>query len=154
MKQSCTIYSPRETYHSINSIWDNLSYSEPNVEVSENELGGITLQTETGTLELYFDEYREGGDDFSSLILGTRNYFNVIETTHQEIKDNLLRSITKCKAAIGVGAEPPFTEMDERLDIVFGIAEMLDGIIFNNSEMLDKKGSLILDKTGNSELNG
>ena len=131
MKQSCTIYTQTNDYQDIDSIWKDLSYEDSEVKTSKNNFGGIIVQAETGTLELYFDEYREGGDDFSSLILGTRNYFNVIETTHQEIKDNLLRSITKCKAAIGVGAEPPFTEMDERLDIVFGIAEMLDGIIFN-----------------------
>ena len=99
MKQSCTIYSSKENYQSINSLWKDLSYSESSVELSENELGGITLQTKTGTLELYFDRYKEGGDEFSGLILGTRNYFNQVETTHQAIKDNLLKFINSMQSS-------------------------------------------------------
>ena len=152
MKQSCTIYSQKENYRNISSIWEDLSYDESEIRLEDNESGIVTCKTASGNLELCFKEYKESADEFSHLILGTHNYFNQTETTNEKIKDNLLNFISRCRIAIGVGAEPSFTETDERLDIVFGIAELLDGIIFNGSEMIDKNGQLILDQSGNSEL--
>lgn len=152
MKQSCTIYSRIESYQNITSIWEALSDNNSEVSLRENESGGVILKTISGRLELSLKKYEQSGDDFSHLILGTHNYFNQVETKYEKAKNNLLNSISQSKIAIGVGAEPSFTETDERLDIVFGIAEMLDGVIFNGSEMIDKDGQLILDKSGDSEL--
>jgi len=62
----------------------------------------------------------------------------------------LLDFILSCETAIGIVAEPEFKEDDERLDAIFAIAELMDGYIFNGSEMLDKNGEIVLSAEADS----
>jgi hypothetical protein len=85
------------------------------------------------------------------MILGAHNYFRQIETENAGTQKNLADFILGCQSAVGIVAEPEFSGEDERLDIVFEIAERLDGVIFNGADMIDKKGRLILGGDGESE---
>lgn len=87
------------------------------------------------------------------MILGTWNFFDNIETKYEKQQKELVNRILSRNSAVGVLADPEFTKTDKRLDFVFSLAELFDGVIFNGSEMIDKKGRLILDQAGNSELN-
>lgn len=151
MKQSCTIYSKKSNYEDMTAIWKDAAFDKAGLQIYENDLGGISLQTSGNSLELYFKKQLNSGDSFSHLILGTYNYFKNIETTQHQSQKNLLDFILSCEIAIGVSAEPEFSELDERLDIVFAITELLDGAIFNGSEMINKNGKLILNLDGSSE---
>jgi hypothetical protein len=86
--------------------------------------------------------------------LGAHNYFRIIKTAQVAEQKRLLHIIARVEWAIGVIAEPEYTETDTRLDLVFDIAAHLDAVIFNGSGMIGKDGLMILDADGSSEVAG
>ncbi len=159
MVKNCTIYSSKE-YEEIlaylegdgmRDVSDGLSDMEV-PDKSDLEVKIFERNYFEGNLRVSLKKQFERGDSFSSLIRGTWNFFETIETKHKTQKKKLVNHILECKTAIGIRADPVFTLTDKRLDCVFRITEMCDGIIFNGSEMIDRNGNLILDKSGNTEL--
>ncbi len=159
MVKNCTIYSSKEyeeilTYlenDGMRDVSDGLSDMEV-PDKSDLEIKMFERNYFEGNLRISLKKQFERGDSFSHLIAGTWNFLETIETEHEAQKKKLTHRILECKTAIGIRAEPVFTLTDKRLDCVFRITEMCDGIIFNGSEMLDRNGELILDKDGNSEI--
>lgn len=148
MSQSCTIYLEK-AYSDVLTYLESLEMRE----IPDAEAKTFERKYFEGSLRVSLKKQVEAGDDFSGMILGTWNLFRDVETKHENRQNDLLNRILSANSAIGIAAHPEFTETDKRLDFVFGLAEMFDGIIFNGSEMLDKQGRLILDQAGNSELN-
>lgn len=148
MSQFCTIYVEK-AYSDVLTYLESLELRE----ISDAEVKTFERKYFEGSLRVSLKKQVEAGDDFSGMILGTWNFFRDIETKHESLQKDLLNRILFSNTAIGIAANPEFTETDKRLDFVFGLAEQFDGIIFNGSEMIDKKGRLILDQAGNSELN-
>lgn len=146
MSQSCTIYSQKNGFPDVAAL---LKKTEAGEFLLENETA--KLKTAAGNLRITLRKSARPGDEFSHLLLGTHNFFNQIETENAETQQNLANFILSCRTAVGIVAEPAFTEEDTRLDLVFEIAELLDGIIFNGSEMLNQRGELILGADGISE---
>ncbi len=89
------------------------------------------------------------GDEFSKLILGTLTFFRNVETTALENKQKVMKLISATRWAIGVVAEPGFVDEAGHFDCIFGIAERLEGLIFNGWGMVDANGLMVLDKDGN-----
>jgi hypothetical protein len=140
-------------------------YSKANYEVVLNYINNTELQEVTGeSLKTFSKIFAEGslrisinkrefaGDSFSGMILGTWNLFENIEAKNTVVQKELTAKILDSEVALGIVAEPDFTETDKRLDVIFDLAERFEGIIFNGAEMLDKKGRVILDNEGNSEI--
>jgi hypothetical protein len=160
MIQNCTIYSSK-SYEEILAYFESLKWRDVSDGVSDMEVPDKS-DIEIKMFERYFfDETLlrislkkefERGDSFSHLILGTWNFFETIETEHEAQKKELTHHILACKTALGIRADPEFTLTDKRLDFVFELMEMFDGIIFNGRAMLDKKGRVILDKDGKSAI--
>lgn len=148
MSQSCTIYLEKG-YSDILAYLESLEMRE----VSDSEVKTFERNYFEGSLRVSLKKQAYAGDGFSSMILGTWNFFRDVETKHENQQKDLLNRILSCQSAVGVAANPEFTETDKRLDFVFELARLFDGVIFNGSEMIDQKGRLILDQAGNSELN-
>jgi hypothetical protein len=148
MSNSCTIYSSKD-YNEILVYFEDIGFSD----VTDSE-GVKSFQRHfiEGTLRISLKQQIKRGDGFSSLIRGTCNFFDNIETKYEEQKKELTTRILSCKTAIGLVSEPEYVKDDKRADYIYKLAEMFDGIIFNGSEMIDKSGKLILDDEGNSEL--
>lgn len=148
MASSCTIYSSKD-YSEILNYFEEIGFKE----VTDSEVKSFQRHFFEGTLLISLKKQIERGDSFSSLIRGTWNYVENIETKYQEVQKDLANKILACQTAIGLVSEPEYTEDDKRADYIYKLAQMFDGIIFNGSEMIDKNGKLILDDEGNSELN-
>ena len=91
---------------------------------------------------------KEPGDKFSKLILSTHNYFRNIETTADTQKQLVLNHVSNTETIIGVIGEPIFSESDKHFELIFDIAKVSNGIIFNGKEMLDDDGYVILKDDG------
>jgi hypothetical protein len=116
-----------------------------------HEWDGVPIQTGGSSIKLSRWVRTEAGDPFCRMVLGTHNRFRTVRTDATEAQRRVLDSIADCKSAIGVVAEPEFDMYAGHLDLIFGIARELDGIIFNGSGMIDSDGKMILDLEGNSE---
>ncbi len=147
MSQACTIYSPRD----FQEVYDFLESTDI-VEVPDADTVSFEKTYVEGNLKIALKRQIERGDSFSSLLRGTWNYFDTISTDHTEQKNQLTNRILETNTAIGIVADPEFNDEDERLDLVFKLSELFDGVIFNGSMMLNKDGQVILDSEGNSDL--
>lgn len=97
----------------------------------------------------------EPGDSFSKLKLGAFDYFSRIATQHQSAKATALCRIESFETAIGVVLEPDATDQDDwRFDLIFSVAEISEGLIFNGSDLMDWTGRLLLGSDGSSEFEG
>jgi hypothetical protein len=107
-----------------------------------------------GSSTLTFSSLRRvaPGDQFSKLILGASTFFRRVETSAIKNKDHILKAISGSKMILGIVAEPKMMQEYGHFDLVFDIAEELEGIIFNGGGILNAQGLLILDGQGNSEM--
>jgi hypothetical protein len=147
MSQYRTIFSSK--------IFDEiLNYVEKTrlTKVKDSDLITFEANYPEGNLQLSIKKQIERGDSFSKLILGTHNFFRMIETRHKKLQEVLLKKISSCDATIGIVADSDFTETDERATFIYKLMEMFDGIMFDGQGMTDKNGKLILDYDGSSEL--
>jgi len=144
MTQSCTVYSPVVKHAEVLALVKRMARNGM-VEVtgSEGAWDRIRVVLDDGSLVLNSMQRREPGDEFSRLILGTHNFFRTLETDSPQ-KKKILDFLLSCQWAVGAVAEPEFNTEDERLDIIFAVAELLDGMIFNGSEMITSEGQPIL----------
>lgn len=92
------------------------------------------------------------GDSFSKLVLSMHNFFRMAETDATSNKNFVLGRIQNAKMMIGVVADPEFSEMDERLDCLWRIAEQLDAVIFNGDAMLNLQGQRIMTEIGDHDI--
>jgi hypothetical protein len=119
---------------------------------AEEKWEQIVISTTEGKIIFNSRQRKRPGDDFSRMILGAHNYFRNIKTRKVKQRQRILDLLGGCEMAIGVVADPEFTETDSRLDLVFAIVRRLDAMIFNGSGMIDKDGAMILDSDGSSEV--
>ncbi len=146
MSKACTIYT-RRNYQDVYDYLVEEAFHDVSDDVTTFERSYFE-----GNIRISLKQEVERGDDFSKLLMGTWNYFEQIETKHTDQKSALTKRILETETAIGIVAEPEFEEEDKRLDLIFRLTDMFDGIIFNGSGMLDKEGQVILDSDGDSEV--
>lgn len=88
---------------------------------------------------------------FLQMKQGMYGFFAQIETSHEKVKQKLLLQITTVNVAVGIAASK---EIDEELfrRIITVAGEVLGIVFLPSGDMLDKQGSLILNTSGESEL--
>lgn len=148
MSNSCTIYSSRD-YAEILNYFEDLGFEDVS---DSDDVKSFQRHFFEGDLRISLKRPIKRGDSFSGLILGTWNFIENIDTKYERQKKDLIKKISECKTVIGLVSEPNYVENDKRADYIYKLAEMFDGVIFNGSEMISKKGQLILDRDGNSNL--
>jgi len=152
MSDACTIYSTTVDYNKVREIIEAISSRPIKIigdagkwlEIEVNGKSKITFST--------MERIPGGFDEFSKLVLGTYSFFQHTKPISIGNKDRTLAAISKCQFAIGVVANPAFDEDEQHFDIIFAIAKVLNGLIFNGSGMIDENGLLVLDGDGNSDL--
>ena len=139
MAESCTIYCKVLNLEEIARLLHSHFPSS-----GQTTGDAMMVHRTDGSLRLTQKVFRERGDDFCRLLLGTHTFVDGMPCDDQVAKKALLNHIITCKLAIGVVAEPAF-DADERYNaVVFAIAKALDGVIFNGQEMLDANGATLL----------
>ncbi len=151
VSSSCTIYSPRLDFNTPLTILRH--YQGGHLEIKNAKGHWTTLTLITGESQIVFSSLwqQKPGDEFSRLILGTHNYFRMIGTQNKRLQNQLLHTIAATNMVIGVKAIPDFDESVGHFDLIFAIAETLDGMIFNGNGMIDYEGKMILDADGTTE---
>jgi hypothetical protein len=147
MNQYRTIFS-HKNYDEILNYLESIKLTE----VKDSDIRTFDINYKEGNLQISIRKQIERGDSFSKMILGTWNFLRNIETSYNNQKKELITRISECETAIGIVADSNFTETDERATFIYKLMEMFDGIMFDGQGMVDKKGKIILDYDGSSEI--
>lgn len=152
MSSKCTIFSPKLDFVGVIGFLKKHAAGQLEIKGSETVWEQIILRHGGSKLILNNLFRKEPGDSFSKLILGTHNFFHNINTFAFTQKEFVLRQVGNCQMALGMVGEPEFEEEAGHFDLIFGLADELDGMIFNGAEMLNSQGKTILSTDGFSEL--
>lgn len=142
--RSCTVYSPRAAYR---EIWEcvqlcGLPFS---TEGSVDRWDQIVVQDGPAVLTLRPLQRSAGGDRLSKILLGTINYFRQAPGP-EDRRRRVLEAVSRCQMIVGARAVPDYT--DGHLDLIFAVARVVDGLIFNGLEMLNFEGRTVLANDG------
>jgi hypothetical protein len=114
----------------------------------------MTVKSPDKTLVLTSLRRVRPGDEFSRLKLSLFGFFDRIKTPHKFLKKKLLNDISLVDLLIGVVAHPDAEGPDPRFDVIFAVAQSVDGMIFNGDAMLNSDGQIIVGSSGESEIAG
>ena len=141
-EQKCTIFASTPNYELVGST---VAKTAAGAQVSVgNKIGDkITVRSKTGALVINTQQKQFNGDEFSAMILGMYNLAEDSQDGEEKI-EKTQEFILNCKFALGIIANPAFSQTDERLDIVFNLAEKLNGLIFNGRRLLNYQGETVM----------
>ena len=92
------------------------------------------------------------GRQFNKTILGTGNFFKDVPIKKKDVRQGVLDHIYGTEVILGCTGEPSFAVDLGHYKLIFGIANVMGGLIFDGQGMLDAHGKLVLDKIGQSGL--
>ncbi len=143
MARSCTLICPTNEF----DLEEVLAKRAKNADSRETKAAG-TLVVRLGDVSLKFTvkQRKRPGDTFSHLILGFGTHFRDVRTKAKNNKKFVLQAIMNAKALIGVVANPHFNEKTD--EVVLGLAQALDALIFTGDALLHGNGQVVLDKKG------
>jgi len=98
------------------------------------------------TLTFTHDPSYYGEPNWSMQMAGMRNYFSGFPQT--ERKERALMLPSTFRFALGFLYSPDFEENDPRYDIIFAVAEQLDGVLFTPSGLRDAHGRILFAAGG------
>lgn len=94
------------------------------------------------------DYYSE--PNWSTQMSGMRGYFSRFPDTGR--KDRVLTLTTSFRFSLGTRFDPDFDpDGDPRLDVLFAVAEFLDGVLFTPSLLRDAQGRILFGAGGEAE---
>jgi hypothetical protein len=101
------------------------------------------------TLTFTHDPASHAEPNWSTQMSGMRGYFSRFPQT--ERKDRALMLTSTFRFSLGILFAPDYYEDDPRLDIVYAIAELLDGVLFTPSALHDAHGRVLFGAGGEQE---
>ncbi|MCI0463491.1 MAG: DUF4272 domain-containing protein [Gemmataceae bacterium] len=102
------------------------------------------------TLTFTHDPEYYSEPNWSAQMSGMRGYFSRFPDTGR--KARVLTLTTSFRFSLGTLFEPDFDpEGDPRLDLVFAVAELLDGVLFTPSSLRDARGRILFSAGGEDE---
>jgi hypothetical protein len=105
---------------------------------------------EKRTLTFTHDPAYYSEPNWSTQMRGMRGYFSRFPDTDR--KPRVMALTTSLRFSLGTLFDPDFDpEGDPRLDILFAIAELLDGVLFTPSSLRDACGRILLGAGGEAE---
>lgn len=108
------------------------------------------MSSKSGTLTLTHDQDFYAGPNWEMQMAGMENYFKSFPKSKRQSSGILLPSTFTF--ALGVLVDPPCEDKsDERLQLVWNVAELLDGIVFTPSAVLDARGRTLFSMTGDED---
>ena len=148
-EQKCTIFAKKADYKTAALTIKQYAGDKANFDGAEGLWEKAEARSKSGKLTIFTKVREKPGDEFSGMILGLANYARNSEAKQatEEVKEKVEGFIFAVNIALGVIAEPEFTQTDERLDIVFGLAEKLNGLIYNGDMLLDYNGARVIEFT-------
>lgn len=140
-----TILSKKKDFQSVlNYVEKNFDLSSFQVDKENSKWSSIFLKDRINGLEikLVSKVRKRPMDDFSKLILGLFNYINKTDAEDEFLKKKLLKFISEVNLVIGVTVS--FSK-DVNLNHIYKLTEILEGMIFNGSEIINSRGERALE---------
>lgn len=105
---------------------------------------------DTRTLSFTHDPAYYSGPNWSSQMSGMRGYFSRFPETDR--KERVLMLTTTFRFSLGTLFDPDFDPDDDpRLDVLFAVAELLDGVLFTPSSLRDASGRILFGTGGEED---
>jgi hypothetical protein len=105
---------------------------------------------EDQSLTLTHDPAYYSGKKWATQMSGMQGYFSRFPDT--PAKERVMMLTTSFRFALGTLFEPDFDpEGDPRLDVLFSIAELLDGVLFTPSALRDAHGRILFGASGEED---
>jgi hypothetical protein len=102
------------------------------------------------TLTFNYDPAYHSEPNWSTQMSGMRGYFSRFPETDR--KPRVMMLTTALRYSLGTLFEPDFDpEGDPRLDVLFAIAEFVDGVLFTPSDLRDANGRILFSAGGEDE---
>jgi uncharacterized protein DUF4272 len=102
------------------------------------------------TLTFTHDPAYYSEPNWSSQMSGMRGYFSRFPDTDR--KTRVMMLTTSFRFSLGALFDPDFDpEGDQRLDVLFAVAELLDGVLFTPSSLRDARGRILFGSGGEVE---
>ncbi len=102
------------------------------------------------TLTFTYDPSYHSEPNWSSQMSGMRGYYSQFPDTDRKHRVILLTS--SLRFSLGTLFVPDFdSEGDARLDVLFDVAELLDGVLFTPSSLRDARGRVLFGSGGEDE---
>jgi hypothetical protein len=102
------------------------------------------------TITFTYDPTYHSEPNWSTQMSGMRGYFSRFPDTDR--KPRVMMLTTSLRFSLGTLFEPDFDpEGDPRLDVLFSIAEFLDGVLFTPSELRDANGRILFGARGEED---
>ena len=102
------------------------------------------------TLTFKHDPEYYGEPGWSQQMAGMRGYFSRFPDTPR--KEQVMMLTTTFSFSIGSIFEPDFDpEGDERLDLLFKVTQLLDGVLFTPSSLRDAHGRILFSASGEED---
>jgi hypothetical protein len=92
------------------------------------------------------------GRQFNKTVVGAGNFFKDAPIKDKDVRQGILDHIYGTAVILGCSADPAFSPELGHYKLLFGIAKITSGLIFDGQGMLDAHGELVLDKFGQSGL--
>lgn len=154
MSQNCSLYcldnNPEKVLDSVRTL---VKHHQLEIEGDETDWKAFRYQSSKVTMIINRLQGTSAGDSFSELVENTYSFVNSIESSNQGNKTELLQHINASIQILAVEVDTEETDcFDEDCeDILFTIAENLNGVLFTGNEFLNIKGGLVLDVEGHSD---
>lgn len=128
----------------------------PNVEIDgpdddwENAVVTFGKGRNKQTLTVTYSADYHAPEEWATQMQGMRGYFSHFPDT--ERKPRVMQLTTTFRCSHGMLFEPDFDpEGDERLDVLFSVAELLDGVLFSPSALRDAEGRILFSSDPDEE---
>ena len=145
--EACTIFCRVSEYETIYRL---INQKLPNIQLDGNSNLWRKIHVSSSKCEMVLSSLVQiqPGDRFSKIILGSLCYFENIKTNALRNQDHVLDLLTYCEMIIGVVSIPEFVDEDDTSEVIFGICEKTNGLIFDGDGMIDSNGKLVLGGRG------
>lgn len=90
------------------------------------------------------------GGEFGRVYMGALNTIGRIPGLEQSVRDRLYDDVKRAGMILGCVVDPDFLEQDERFDVVFEIAHLCRGVVFDGFAFLTHNGEVIATLNGNA----
>jgi len=90
--------------------------------------------------------------EFNQINMGTGNFFKDVRVKSKETRQKVLDQIYNSEVIVGCVGEPELSKELGHYRLLFGIAGVSRGMIFDGQGMLDPHGKLVLDKFGHTDI--
>ena len=143
MAENCTIYCKNKNLAEVARLVRG-HFPSSVANPANDEWESMVAHGTDGSIRISAKWLHERGDEFCRLLLSTGAYIDGLVSNTPAKRKEVMSHVIASQVVFGVVVEPEFDSDERYNEVVFSIANELDGIIFNGHEMLDANGETLV----------